>query len=297
MAVGSCPRRELAPDEYRYGGCDGGKGVGRVRKTAFPWKIVLTSSGAWNLLPCIGRVFQRRDEVPMLGDFNNDGRADVITFTQGDDADVWVSLSDGTVFAGIGLFHDFFSVSGEIPLVGDFNGDGKDDLVSLDKGAAEAWVTLSTGSSFGGSFPWSNSISPGDQLPLVGDFDGDGFSDIASFTRGGTGDVFVSISTGSSFKAAVKWHDSFAFGDEVPRVSDVNGDGLDDIITFVRTSGAVFVALSNGTSFVGNGSLWHSGFAFGSEIPLVGDVNADGFGDLVLFQQATGEVRLSRAVP
>ena len=52
---------------------------------------------------------------------------------------------------------------------------------------------------------------------------------------------------------------------------DFNGDGKDDIVTFTRGPAAdVYVALSNGSRFVGTGWKWHDFFAVGSEIPRAG---------------------------
>lgn len=65
--------------------------------------------------------------------------------------------------------------------------------------------------------------------------------------------------------------DFFAVGTEIPAIGDFNGDGRDDIATFTRGSAAdVFVALSNGSSFVGTSVKWHDFFAVGAEIPQPG---------------------------
>ena len=137
--------------------------------------------------------------------------------------DVYVSLSDGGKFVQDGWrWHDFFGIGNEVPLTGDFNGDGKDDVVT--------------------------------------------------FTRGDTADVYVALSNGSGFAGtSVKWHDHFAIGVETPLVGDFNGDGKDDVVTFTRGDvGDVYVALSNGSGFVGDGVLWHDFFAIGAEIPAPG---------------------------
>jgi hypothetical protein len=87
------------------------------------------------------------------------------------------------------------------------------------------------------------------------------------------------------------WHDNFAVGEEIPVVGDFNGDGRDDIATFVRgnqadapgAAGDVFVALSDGSRFVDHAVRWHLTFGFGAEVPQVGDFNGDGRSDVVTF--------------
>ena len=150
----------------------------------------------------------------MRPDVNGDGKDDIVTFVRGtggtSQGDVHVSLSNGSVFAGGGLWNDFFSIFNEIPMTGDFNGDGKADAISFVRGESGP----------------------------------------------AQGDVFVALSTGAAFQAGAKWHEFFCIFGEIPAVGDFNGDGKDDIATFVRgtnTAGAVqgdvIVALSNGAGF------------------------------------------------
>jgi hypothetical protein len=221
-------------------------------------------------------------------DVTGDGRDDALTFTRGTAGDVFVAASTGSSFAGTGArWHDWFAAGEEIPLVGDFDGDGRDDVATFTRGeTADVYVALATGSAFAGTgVKWHDWFAAGTEVPLVGDFDGDGRDDIATFTRGQAGDVYVALSTGSSFAGtAVKWHDWFAIGSEVPAVGDFNGDGLDDVATFTRgDAGDVYVATSTGSSFAGTAVKWHDWFAVGGEWPAVGDVDGDGRDDVVAF--------------
>ncbi|WP_222853517.1 FG-GAP-like repeat-containing protein [Fodinicola acaciae] len=263
--------------------------------------LVATSNGA-SAFGAGGKwqdQFAFNGDLPLVGDFNGDGKDDVVSFTRGTDADVFVSLSDGSKFdASAVKWHDFFAYGTEIPAVGDFNGDGKDDIVTFTRGSsADVYVALSDGTKFNGtSVKWHDSFAYNDEYPMVGDFNGDGKDDIVTFTRGTTGDVYVALSDGTKFNGnAIKWHDDFAYNDEIPAVGDFNGDGKDDIATFTRgTTADVYVALSDGSKFNGNGVKWHDHFAVGNETPAVGDVNGDGKADLVTFTGgADGSVYVS----
>jgi hypothetical protein len=242
-------------------------------------------------------------EVPLVGDFNGDGKDDLATFTRGGTGDVFVALSNGSGFVGTGWkWHDNFSFGSEVPLAGDFNGDGRDDLATFTRGTTgDVFVATSTGSGFVGTgWKWHDNFCFGSEVPLVGDFTGDGKDDLATFTRGSTGDVYVAVSYGSSFAGTGwKWHDSFCFGTEVPQVGDFNGDGRDDLATFTRgTSGDVYVATSSGWgAFNGTGAKWHEYFCYNTNLPLVADFSGDGRADLARFTRGTtGDVYVSRSM-
>jgi hypothetical protein len=217
--------------------------------------------------------FAYNNEVPAVGDFNGDGKDDIAVFTLGGPADVYVALSDGTKFVGDGVkWHDHFGIDNELPAVGDFNGDGKDDIAVFTRGSTgDVFVALSDGTKFtGNSVQWHDNFAYNNEVPAVGDFNGDGKDDLAVFTRGSIGDVYVALSDGTKFTGnGVRWHDNFAYNDEIPGVGDFNGDGKADVVVFTRGSIAdVYVSLSDGTKFTGNGVQWHDNFAYNSEVPV-----------------------------
>ena len=124
----------------------------------------------------------------------------------------------------------------------------------------------------------------------TGDVNGDGMDDLVGFGYGG---VFVSLSSGATFAPVSRWTTDFSYNqgwraDLHPRVvGDVNADGADDLVGFGY--GGVFVALSNGTTGFQTVTRWSTDFTYNqgwrSELHprMVGDVNGDGFDDLVGF--------------
>jgi len=140
--------------------------------------------------------------IQEFGDFNGDGRADIIWRNSStNEVDVWTS-KDGSSVAfntqDLGVIPSVWALDG----VGDFNGNGADGLV---------WRNTSTGEVDIWSFTGNSTVSVSSQeiavvptswnLVAVGDYNGDGKADLL-WQNSSTGEVDVWLSnagTGVSF--------------------------------------------------------------------------------------------------
>ncbi len=217
------------------------------------------------------------------------------------------ALSEGDIAAinrlyGFKTFNqlDWFCIRQEKCVVGDINGDNKDDLVTFVKetstsGRGDVYVAYSSGA--GNSGFHNGQLLDGYFCYLagmtcdVGDVDGDGKDDLISFYREtwASGayhrDVWIKRSNGSSVGGWEKWHDHFCILSQDCHIGDINGDGRDDIIAFVKTNGEVWVAYSNGSSFGPATKISGSGsFCYRTNMTCdIGDVDGDGKDDFISY--------------
>jgi len=214
-----------------------------------------------------------------VGDFNGDGKPDLVVANAGSE-NVRVLLNNSVVGFSLGYSVDTpLGFSPASLAVGDFNGDGKDDLVVTNPAADQVSVLL--GTDFG-DFLSPNAYAVGDSpwSVAVGDFNGDGKPDlaVANFGAGkGTGSVSILISKGIlGFGSAF----TIYVGDnpEDLAVGDFNVDGKLDLAVTNRSPGNVMVLLNNGVgTFI---SSINYAVGYGPNALAVGDINGDGKPDL-----------------
>jgi hypothetical protein len=118
-----------------------------------------------------------------------------------------------------------FGQNGDVPIIEDYDGDGKDDIANFRPSVAEWYIQRSTAGYIGFQFG-----TPNDTTPTPADFTGDGKADIAFFkpsATGGANNWFVLRSEDFSFFA-------FPFGvsTDIPVPGDYDGDGKADPAVF-----------------------------------------------------------------
>jgi hypothetical protein len=224
------------------------------------------------------------------GDFNGDGIADLAT-ANFDSGNVTVLLGNGS--GGFDPASISPSTMGANPIavaVGDFNGDGNQDLAVANLGGG---VTVLLGNGSGGftvstGSPFAAGMEP--EAVAVGDFNGDGIQDLA-IANSGSSNLTVLLGNGSGGFAAATGS-PFAVGAHADSVAvgDFNGDGIQDLAVANGLDNSATVLLGNGSG--GFATASGSPFAAGT-YPLsvaVGDFNGDGIQDLAVASQSSGNV-------
>ena len=253
-----------------------------------------------------------------IGDFNGDGNDDLSYIYTGPDGAAhytYLSNGDGSFSAGAGngllMSANFGGTDVFNKRIGDFNGDGNDDITLLYSAGGYSYQYSFLGDGLGNFAAASNNgllsainfAQYDEHKQLVGDFNGDGSDDITFLYTGYSGSYqYTYLSDGDgTFTAAVGngQINSLSFGATdayTKRIGDFNGDGNDDFsLLYTGPDGAHhYTYLSNGdgtfTAASGNGLLSTLNFgAAGLYEKRVDDFNGDGFDDIsYMYSGGTG---------
>ncbi|MGH9764093.1 MAG: FG-GAP-like repeat-containing protein, partial [Blastocatellia bacterium] len=221
-----------------------------------------------------------------VGDFNRDGKADIVTANGGSN-NLTILLNNCPFSTCINT--NFAPGGSNIPVdtfpnqiaIGDFNNDGRLDLAVADEFGGDVTILLGDGA---GGFANNGSvtINQDDLVPsvVVGDFNRDGKQDLAVCTASGKIAILIGNGDGT-FKAPVNAVD--IGGSTFPlsiAVGDFNNDGKLDLATTNR-NGSIAILLGDGSG--GFSQTAGAPLTFVANFPTslqVGDFNRDGKQDL-----------------
>jgi hypothetical protein len=244
----------------------------------------------WNLVDSALPKSETGWRINGVGDFNGDGKDDLVWRRSDDSGEARIWLLDGARLLG-----DSGLPPGEpgwrINGVGDFNGDNKDDLVwrrSDDSGEAHIWLLN------GGQLLRDSGLplgASGWRINGVGDFNGDNKDDLVWRRSDDSGEARIWLLDEAQLLKDVGLPSS-ELGWRINGVGDFNGDGKDDLV-WRRSddSGEARLWLLDGGQLLKDSSLPKS--EPGWRINGVGDFNGDNKDDLVWRRSDdSGEARI-----
>lgn len=253
------------------------------------------------------------ESVGVAGDVNGDGYSDVV---------VGAENYGGALAGGAAVFHGGTETAALLPTVqlaygvagahagwsvahaGDINGDGYSDAVigasdASSGQAGEGLVYIHMGSTTG--IPSVPDLTLqinlagarfGASVSTAGDVDGDGYADliVGAPNAGGTGRVYVHMGSPGGLNPAPTLTLTGAagseFGASVMTAGDVNSDGYADVIIGAPGIDACEVYLGSIAGLANTPHISftppHAGSRFGHAVSTAGDVNGDGYSDVII---------------
>ena len=241
-----------------------------------------------------------------IGDFDGDGKNDLLwRDAESGQLAVWTMdganvVTNATTSVNPGVFTS--TTGWQVQGIGDFDGDGKSDILWRDARTGQTAVWFMSGSSVTSSSNTNVSsgaytATAGWQVNGVGDFNGDGKSDILwrQIETGRTAIWFMSEASkvGGKNTSVQAGAYTSTTGWQVNGVGDFNRDGKADILWRNAESGATVVWFMSGSARTSSSNTSLQAGAYtsttGWHVQGVGDFNGDGRSDILLRYAGTGQ--------
>jgi hypothetical protein len=228
-------------------------------------------------------------------DFNGDGFADVL----------WRNLSTGenylfpmlgtAILPGEGYLRTVADQSWQIAGTGDFDGDGRADILWRNSSSGENYVYFMNGISIAKEGYLRTVADQNWQVAGVGDFDSDGKQDLL-WRHTGTGENYVYLMNGLSIVNEGYLRTVADAAWQVAGVGDFDGNGRADILWRNASSGENYIYFMSGLSIANEGYL-RSVPVPDWQIKGVGDFDGYGGADILWRNGTSGENYLATQSP
>ena len=238
----------------------------------FQWMMVQDGAGAagffGNLSPPVAMAVTSKAAMGYL-DYDLDAKTDLGIWRPA--TKQW--LIDSNLNGSADFTYTFGSSTSDLPVPGDYNGDGKADLATIKSftwrfdfdrnGTADQTVPFGT---------------TGD-IPVPQDYNGDKQTDIAIF-RPSTGQWQLDTNRDGTTDLTI----NFGQNGDIPAPADFNGDGIADLVVFRPSTGQWLIDTNRDGTADLTITLGQNG-----DLPVAIDYNGDGRADVAVFRPSSGQ--------
>jgi hypothetical protein len=252
-----------------------GDRIGVFRPSTHLFYEDYNGNGVWNgAVTDRSRNFGITGDLPITGDWNNDGVTDIGVFRPSTHHFYLDYNGNGIWNGAVTDRLRNFGITGDIPITGDWNNDGTTDIGVFRPSTHLFYLD------YNGNGVWNGAVTDrsrnfgitGD-IPITGDWNNDGTTDIGVF-RPSTHLFYLDYNGNGVWNGAVTDRSrNFGITGDIPVTGDWNNDGTTDIGVF-RPSTHLFYLDYNGNG-VWNGAVTDRNYNFGinGDVPLAGKWN------------------------